>query len=128
MLYLVETRKPIDQAAQALQEAIAKRRLSMLTVYSPTEILRKNGTSVERGYWVFEIDNPAHVKAVLATNPIPVTIPPCQIVVYEQGKTVKLATIRPTTLPEVRHDPGLQGVAEGVERLIFTMMDEVAGQ
>jgi uncharacterized protein (DUF302 family) len=126
MLYIVESKKPLEQVAKDLEEAVTRHKFGVLGVHDLKATMAKKGVDFARECRIFEVCNPHQAKKVLEANLEISTALPCRISVYEDRGTVKLATIRPTTMIELYATPGLKGVAKEVEETLEAIMAEAA--
>ena len=126
MLYVIESRKPIDRVAADLEAAVARHKFGVLGTHDLKETMAKKGAPFARECRIFEVCNPHQAKKVLEANLEISTALPCRISVYEEGGTTKLATIRPTALIGLYPNPELKGVAEEVEETLIKIMVEAA--
>jgi uncharacterized protein (DUF302 family) len=126
MLHIVESRKPLDAVAQALEAAVARHKFGVLGVHDLRATMAKKGVDFTRECRVFEVCNPHQAKKVLEANLEISTALPCRISVYEEGGVTKLATIKPTAMLALYAAPGLGEVAREVEAAIEAIMAEAA--
>jgi len=126
VLYVIESRKPIDRVAADLEAAVARHKFGVLGTHDLKETMAKKGVPFARECRIFEVCNPHQAKKVLEANLEISTALPCRISVYEEGGTTKLATIRPTALIGLYPNPELKGVAEEVEETLIKIMVEAA--
>ena len=126
MLYVIESRKPIDRVAADLEAAVARHKFGVLGTHDLKETMAKKGVPFARECRIFEVCNPHQAKKVLEANLEISTALPCRISVYEEGGGTKLATIRPTALIGLYPNPELKGVAEEVEETLIKIMVEAA--
>ena len=126
MLLIVESKKPLEQVAKDLEEAVTRHKFGVLGVHDLKATMAKKGVAFARECRIFEVCNPHQAKKVLETNLEISTALPCRISVYEDRGAVKLATIRPTTMIELYATPGLEAVAKEVEETLEAIMAEAA--
>jgi len=124
MLHVVESTKPIAQVMAALESAVTRNKFGILGIHNLREAMEKKGVTFNRECLIVEVCNPHQAKRVLEANLEISTALPCRISVYEEGGTTKLATIKPTTMIGLYSSPGLKGVAEEVEEILFRIMAE----
>ncbi len=125
MIKVVETdQKTIEQVGQDLEEAVKKRKFGIMTTHNLKETLEKKGVPFTSECRIYEVCNPLQAKKILESELSLSTVLPCRISVYQEGTKIKLATIRPSVLIEQLGASDLKRVAEGVEGLLFEMMDE----
>jgi uncharacterized protein (DUF302 family) len=127
MLHIVESRKPLDQAAKDLEAAVARHKFGVLGIHDLKATMAKKGVQFARECRIFEVCNPHQAKKVLEANLEISTALPCRISVYEEGGVTKLATIKPSAMLDLYSAPGLKGVAQEVEATIEAIMAEAAG-
>lgn len=128
MYYIVDTAKPIDQAAEALEEAVAKHGFGVLHIHDLGNTLRNKGVEFTEECRIFEVCNPTQASRVLSSDMRLNMALPCRISVYtERGKT-KIGMIPPSDLlSSLSDDPALAAVADEVETKTRAMVDEAAG-
>ncbi|HET8578047.1 MAG TPA: DUF302 domain-containing protein [Methylomirabilota bacterium] len=126
MLHIVKSKKPLEQVAKDLEEAVTRHKFGVLGVHDLKATMAKKGVAFARECRIFEVCNPHQAKKVLETNLEISTALPCRISVYEEGGMTTLATIRPTTMIELYAAPGLGGVAKEVEETLEAIMAEAA--
>jgi uncharacterized protein (DUF302 family) len=127
MLFEKTTRRTPQQAGEALEAAAKKNGMGVLTVHNLKETMAKKGVELPGECLIYEVCNPVQAKRVLEGNPAISTALPCRIAIFEEGKQTKLSTIKPTALLGLYGNPELQPVAQEVERAIFAMIAEAAG-
>ena len=126
MLYIVESRKSLDQLGKDLEAAVARHQFGVLGVHDLKAAMAKKGVDFGRECRVFEVCNPYQARKVLEANLEISTALPCRISVYEEGGVTKLATIKPTALVDLYATSGLQDVAREVEATLEAIMAEAA--
>ncbi len=126
MLLIVESKKPLEQVAKDLEDAVTRHKFGVLGVHDLKATMAKKGVDFARECRIYEVCNPHQAKKVLETNLEISTALPCRISVYEDRGGVKLATIRPTTMIELYATPGLEAVAKEVEETLEAIMAEAA--
>jgi uncharacterized protein (DUF302 family) len=126
MLYRVQSKKSVSEAAQDLEAVAQKHRFGVLSVHDLKAKLKEKGVDFDRECLIYEVCNPQQAKKVLEVSPEISTALPCRISIYPEGAGVTLATIRPTAMMEMFKTPQLKAVAEEVEAVIVRIMDEAA--
>jgi uncharacterized protein (DUF302 family) len=126
MLYVVESKKPLDRVAADLVEATARNKFGVLGVHNLREKMNEKGVAFDRECRIFEVCNPQQAKKVLEANLEISTALPCRISVYEESGRTKLATLKPTAMLALFPNPELRSVAQDVETTIVRIMDEAA--
>ncbi len=125
MLYIVETRKDVEAAAQDLEAAVKRNKFGVLHVHDLQKTLKEKGVDFPNACRILEVCNPQRALQVLTGNMGVNMALPCRISVYREGGTTKIGMIRPTALLALF--PGsekLKSVAEEVERETIHMIDE----
>lgn len=128
MLYEKTTRRTPSEAGDALEAAAKKNNMGVLTVHNLRETMAKKGVELSRECLIYEVCNPVQAKRVLESNPSISTALPCRIAIFQEGNQTKLSTVKPTALLALYGSAELAPVAQEVERAIFAMMDEAAGE
>jgi uncharacterized protein (DUF302 family) len=126
MLYRVQSKKSVSEAAQDLEAVAQKHRFGVLSIHDLKAKLKEKGVDFDRECLIYEVCNPQQAKKVLEVSPEISTALPCRISIYPEGAGVTLATIRPTAMMEMFKTPQLKAVAEEVEAVIVRIMDEAA--
>jgi uncharacterized protein (DUF302 family) len=125
MLYTREARGSIQEVRERLEEATVAHKFGVIQVVDLKAKMAAKGVDFGPDCQVVEVCNPVQAKKILEGDMAISTALPCRISVYEEGGTVKVATIRPTvTLGMFGHDE-LQPVAESVESAIVSIIDSV---
>ena len=126
ILHIVESKKPLEQVAKDLEEAVARHKFGVLGIHDLKATMAKKGVEFARECRIFEVCNPHQAKKVLEANLEISTALPCRISVYEESGVTKLATIKPSAMLDLYATPGLKGVAQEVEATIEAIMAEAA--
>lgn len=127
--YTVATDKPVDEAIQALQSALAERKFSALWHLHVNEKLREKGFHLEPDFHIFEVCNPAKSKQALETDQRIGYLLPCKIVVYadrNDGNRTKIGLLRPQTLIGLLDDERFRDLANEVEQELRAVVDAAA--
>jgi uncharacterized protein (DUF302 family) len=124
LYYIVDTPKPFDEAAAALDAAVKAHGFGVLHVHDLGNTLRSKGQPFTEQCKVFEVCNPAQAARVLAADMRLNMALPCRISVFtEHGKT-RIGMIRPAALlAPLSQDPALANVAAEVEQATIRMID-----
>ncbi len=126
MLFEVESKKPLEEIEESLQNAAVRNKFGIIAVHNLKDTMRKKGVDFAGECLVYEVCNPQQAKKVLEANGAISTALPCRISVYRSGEGYKLATILPTVLLGLFHSPELEPVAREVEEVLIRMMKESA--
>ncbi|HEY8393448.1 MAG TPA: DUF302 domain-containing protein [Thermaerobacter sp.] len=127
--YTVATDKPLDEAIQSLQEALAERKFSALWHLHVNEKLREKGFDLEPDFHIFEVCNPAKAKQALETDQKVGYLLPCKIVVYadrNDGNRTKIGLLRPQALIDLLGNERLRDLASEVEQELRAAVDAAA--
>lgn len=117
-LVVVETSKPIDEACQALERAVAEHHFGVMHVHNVRQTLANKGVQFDREVRIFDICNPHRAKQVLEKDPLMSAALPCAISVFSEGEKTKFAFIRPTVMLGLFGSADLASMAEEVERTV----------
>lgn len=127
--YTVATDKPVDEAIQALQAALAEHNFSALWHLHVNEKLREKGFDLDGDFHIFEVCNPAKAKQALETDRKVGFLLPCKIVVYadrHDGNRTKIGLARPEALMNLLGNERLRDLAGEVERELRAVVDAAA--
>jgi len=124
MLYRVESLKTLREVASGLEAAAAKHKFGILAVHDLKAKMQEKGVDFDRDCLIYEVCNPHQAKKVLEANAEISTALPCRIAVYSEGAGIALATLRPTALIDLFKTPALRAVAQEVEEVLISIMNE----
>ena len=125
MRYVVETAKPVTQAAEDLEAAVKRHGFGVLHVYDLKATLHEKGFDLPQQCRIFEICNPRQAVQVLSSDMGMNVALPCRISVYEQDGKTHIGMIKPTALlASLSGAEGLATVAEEVEQATVKMIEE----
>jgi len=125
MKYIVTTNKTVEQAVEALQEAVKRHGFGVLHIHNLQETMRKKGVEFGNECQILEICNPHQAKKVLEEDMDLNMALPCRISVYSSGGQTKIGTIKPDEMLAVlSQSEALRGVAAEVGQKIQAMIDE----
>ncbi len=125
MKYIVTTNKTVEQAVEALQEAVGRHGFGVLHIHNLQETMRKKGVEFGNECQILEICNPHQAKKVLEEDMDLNMALPCRISVYSSGGQTKIGTIKPDEMLAVlSQSEALRGVAAEVGQKITAMIDE----
>jgi uncharacterized protein (DUF302 family) len=126
MLVKVTTDKTVSETAAALRAAVQDNGFGVMHVHDLKETMVKKGVDFNHECLVFEVCQPQQAKKVLESDMSLSTALPCRISIYKEGDYTILATLKPTVLLGMFHEPQLESVARDVESTILKIMDEAA--
>jgi len=123
--HIVESDKPLDQAATDLEKAVVNHGFGVLHVHDMGESLRSKGIDFTEECRIFEVCQPQQATRVLAADMRLNMALPCRISVYTQDGTTRIGMIKPRgILTALSDDPALGDVAREVEAKIVEMIEE----
>jgi len=126
MLVKRSTDKTVNEAAAALQAAVAANHFGVMQVHNLKATMEKKGVEFGPECLIFEVCQPQQAKSVLEQDMSVSTALPCRISIYHEGGKTVLAPLKPTTLLAMFHAPQLAEVAQEVEDTIVKIMTEAA--
>jgi uncharacterized protein (DUF302 family) len=126
MLHTVPSTKSLHDIERGLHDAAARHKFGILAVHDLRETMNKKGVTFDKDCRIYEVCNPVQAKKVLEANGAVSTALPCRISVYQAGTGYTLATLLPTALMKIFGSPELAPVAQEVEAVVKTMMEEAA--
>lgn len=122
--YTVTTDKSLDEAVEALQNALKEKKFGVLWDFDITKTLQSKGFDFKQPYRVLEVCNPGEANQVLSTNSLVGYFLPCKIVVYEKDDQTHIGMPKPTTLISMVDDNDLRETAERVESNLIAAIDQ----
>lgn len=122
--YTVDTEKGIEEAVQAVEDALKNHKFGVLWKLDLTSKLQEKGLDFNQPYRVLEVCNPVEAERVLSQNSLVGYFLPCKIVVYEVDGKTKIGLPKPTALMDVLNDAQLQKIAQGVEATLIEAVNE----
>lgn len=129
MLYVVETAKDFERAVKDLEAAVKRHGFGVLHTHDLKKTLNEKGLDFTNRCRILEVCNPQAASAVLHQNMSVNLALPCRISVYEEGGKTRIGMIRPRALLAMfPASPGLEAIAEEVERTTVQMIDEAKAQ
>ncbi len=126
MLFELQSQKSLEQIGKGLEEAAARHQFGVIAVHDLKATMAKKGVQYDGECMVYEVCNPHQARKVLEANGAVSTALPCRISVYRHLNGYKLATLLPTALMALFHNPDLEPVAKEVEQVMVAMMREAA--
>lgn len=124
--YTVETEKSIDEAVNALGNALQEEQFGVLWDFNLQETLQSKGFDYEHEYRILEVCSPKAAADLLGKNQQVGYLLPCKIVVYDDHGQTKIGMPKTTDLLGLVGDESLQGTAEDVETRLASCMDKAA--
>ncbi len=118
----------VEEAARAVDTALAKRKFSVLWALDINEKLREKGLKLEREFRILEVCSAPRAKEALESEPEVGYFLPCKVMVYGDGDGTRIGLPRPTALMGMLGgDPKLHALAEEVEGVLVEALREAAG-
>lgn len=125
MKYLVSTSKSINEAYEALQQAISNNGFGLQYTHNIEEKLSNKGVTLGRKCLVLDICQPHIAKEILDIDPSVSALLPCSISVYEDKSKTNICLVKPSFIfPQLNEK--LKEVMQRVEKSIFKIIDEAA--
>lgn len=124
--FQVTTTKSVDQAAQDVEAALARRRFSVLWGLDVNQTLQEKGFALDRRTRILEVCSAPRAKEALETAPLVAYYLPCKVVVYEGEGGTEIGLPRPTALMSLVGEPKLASLAEEVEKAMVEAVQEAA--
>ena len=123
MLYEREAQGSIEAVREKLEAATAANGFGVIGVIDLKAKMAAKDVDLEPACQIVEVCNPGKAKSLLMTDMRISTVLPCRISIYEEGGSVKVATMLPTKVLESFDAPGIQPVAQDVEATIIRIVD-----
>ncbi len=124
MLYQIETKKSISEIEKSLGTISARHKFGLLTIHNLKEKMNEKGVPFKKDCLIFEVCNPQQAQKILDGNMDISNLLPCRIAAYEKNGKVVLSTVKPTVLLAMFPNPELKKIAEEVERVLISIIDE----
>lgn len=124
--YTVPTGKPFDSAVDAVIRETEDAGFRVQFVHDVAETLAERGFVRER-VTIVEICNAKYASRVLEADVRIGLMLPCPVMVYAEGGSVFIATMRPTLMADFFPDAHVDDVAADVEEIISGIIDRAAG-
>src|SRR5689334_12599071 len=121
--YTVETRKPFDEAIQAVEEKSAAKGFGVLHTHDVAATLAAKGFRREP-LKIIEICNARYANEALAKDVRLSLMLPCPISVYTEGGKTFISTFRPSAIPRFFPEAGAEAVAAEVEKVVLEIVNE----
>jgi uncharacterized protein (DUF302 family) len=125
MDYTVETGKPFDEAVAGVVQGTADAGFKVQFVHDVAATLAEKGFARER-VTIVEICNAKYASQVLAADVRIGLMLPCPIMVYAEGGSVFISTMRPTLISGFFPEAHVDDVAAEVEEIVIAVIDRAA--
>jgi len=121
--YTLESTKPFDQVAAAIEENTAKHQFRVLAVHDVQATLAEKG--LQRGpLKIIEVCNARFAHQALQKEAEVALFMPCRFAVYSEGDMTVVKLGRPSMIAEMMPDAGLEELATDVEVTLKRVMQE----
>lgn len=126
MIFETESHKTLAEIDVNLRDAAARHKFGVLSVIDLKEKMQEKGVDFASSCSVYEICNPHQAKRALEANWAVSTALPCRISVFGSEGNYKIATMLPSQMMKAFGAPGLDAVADEVERSVIAIVKESA--
>ncbi len=128
--YRMQSAKSVDEALEAVRDALAAHRFSALWQTDMGATLDAKGFPGHGAMHVLEICNPSRADELLKISPESAYFLPCRLLVRQTGTGSEIGILRPESLISLA-DEGeasgrLQGLAGAVEEELRAIVDDAA--
>lgn len=123
--YTVVTKKPYEEAVQAVQDAATAHGFRVQFVHDVAETLAEKGFDRDP-VTIIEMCNAKQASQVLARDIKLGLMLPCPVMVYVEDDEVYVSTMRPTLIGAFFPEADIDAVAQAVETEMFALVDEAA--
>lgn len=116
--YTVETAKSVEQAIEAVDNALKERKFSVLWHLDMREKLEEKGISGGPEFHVLEVCSAPRAKQALDAQLEVGYFLPCKMVVYRKDEKTHIGVLKPTMLMSFIPGGDLDGLAHEVEQIL----------
>ena len=121
--YTVETNKTFDEAVSAIEAKSKEKGFGVLHIHDVKATLASKGFDRDP-LKIIEICNAKYASQVL-TKDIKISLMlPCPISVYVEGGKTYISTLRPKVISDFYPRADIQSMAEEVDRIVLSIVDE----
>ena len=122
----VSTRESVEEAIQSVTERLQAHQFGVLWHLDINEKLEEKGVEPGLPFHILEVCSAPRAKQALTTNQRVGYFLPCKIVVYTDDQThgTVIGLQRPRLMTELLGDPALEPLANEVELLLTTAIQE----
>lgn len=124
--YTVETKQPLSEAIQSLEEQLKQEGFGVLWLFDIKEKLQSKGLDFSKEFKVLEVCNPVEAQRILLENEMAGYFLPCKIVVYESNGITKIGMPRPSALISLLEDERMKDFAKDIEDRLIACIDNCA--
>lgn len=127
MYYIIDSKKPFEQAVTDLEQAVKRNGFGVLHIHDLGNTLRSKGVEFAPQCKILEVCNPVQAARVLASDMRLNMALPCRISVFTEGGKTRIGLIKPEQmLSALSADSTLKSVAAEVEAATIRMVNEAA--
>ena len=121
--YTQKTGKSFDEVVTKIEELTASKQFRVLHVHNVQQTLKDKG--LERGpYKIIEICNAKFAHNALSVSPEVGLFMPCKINVYTKDGETVMTAMNPKMISEFFNDHGLKKLADEVDGIVRSIVDE----
>ncbi len=120
--YTVTSARSFDDAARAVQDAVAARGFRTLHVHDVQATFAEKGVTREP-YKIIEVCNVKYASQALAADALVGLFMPCKINVFTQKGETQISLLLPSMLAEVFPNAKLEGMAREIETTLRAVVD-----
>jgi uncharacterized protein (DUF302 family) len=121
--YRVESKKSFAEAVAAVEAKTAEKGFRVLHVHDVQATLAEKGFQREP-LVIIEVCNAKFAYQVLSKDMKVSLFLPCKVNVFTQGGKTHLSALRPAAMPQFFPQSGIEDVAQEVDRIITSIVDE----
>ena len=121
--YTKKSRKDFDQVVAKIEELTAAKQFRVLHVHDVKATLDEKGLKREP-FKIVEICNAKFAHKALGITPEVGLFLPCKINVYTQDGETVISAMNPRMIGEFFDDPGLSELADEVNAIVRSIVDE----
>src|SRR5512137_2193450 len=121
--YRVESKKSFSEAVAAVEAKTAEKGFRVLHVHDVQATLGEKGFQREP-LKIIEVCNARFAHQVLSRDMKVSLFLPCKINVFTQGGKTHLSALRSAAMPQFFPSSGIEDVAQEVDRIITSIVDE----
>lgn len=123
-IYEMNTGKDFETAVEDIRKALGTRGFGVLWEMNFKDKLREKGLEFDVNFKVMEVCNPPKAKKVLDKDIEAGYMLPCKMAVYEKGGEVRIGMLKPISLVGILGKDGLRDIAEEVEGILKSAIEE----
>ena len=122
--YTKISEKEFDQAVSGIEQATADKGFRVLHIHDVKATLNDKGLE-RKPFKIIEICNAKFAHKALEINEDVALFMPCKINVYTKDNKTVVSAARPKVISEFFSQPGLKELAEEVDGIVRSIVDEV---